>query len=84
MRESQHMAEMRRRTGTPLAILVMAALCVGLGLMCAWLAWAWSIQREEAACWRAAAEFQLQPEGDCRRSEWAKTPPSAFRPAQAE
>ncbi|MDZ4374186.1 MAG: hypothetical protein U1C74_22565 [Phenylobacterium sp.] len=74
----------RTRDLKSLVLVIMAAMCVGLGLMCAWLAWAWNIQREEAACWRAAAEFQLQPEGDCRGSEWAKTPPSAFRPAQVE
>lgn len=44
---------------------IMALLCVLLALMCAALAWAWSQARESAACWRTAAEFQLQPDGAC-------------------
>lgn len=47
-----------------------------MALMCVGLAWAFTQQREEAACWRAAAEFQLQPEGDCRTSFWARTEPT--------
>jgi len=62
-----------RRT---LAVGIMAAVCVALALMCAGLAWAWSVEREEAACWRAAAQFQLQPEGDCRTSFWASSAPT--------
>lgn len=47
-------------------VRVMALACVALALMCASLAYAWQHEREKAACWRAAAEFQLQPDGDCR------------------
>ena len=61
-----------RRT---VAVAIMAALCAGLAVICLGLAWAWTVQREETACWRAAAEFQLQPEGDCRASAWAKSSP---------
>ena len=34
-------------------------------MMCAGLAWAWTHERETAACWRIAAEFQLMPETEC-------------------
>jgi hypothetical protein len=61
-----------RRTAV---VRLMALVCVAMALMCVALAWAWTEQREETACWRAAAEFQLQPEGDCRSSMWAKTDP---------
>lgn len=44
---------------------ILALLCVVLALMCAGLAWAWTHERETAACWRAAAEFQLTPDGAC-------------------
>jgi hypothetical protein len=47
------------------AVRIMALLCVVLALICAGLAAAWSSEREEAACWRIAAEFQRQPEGGC-------------------
>ena len=48
------------------AARILALLCVGLALMCAGLAWAWTQERQAAACWRAAAEFQLIPEDACR------------------
>jgi hypothetical protein len=48
------------------AVRILAFVCLALALMCAGLAWAWRTQREEAACWRTAAEFQLMPEGECR------------------
>ena len=48
------------------ALRIMAGVCVALAIMCASLAVAWKSERDEAACWRAAAEFQLQPQGDCR------------------
>jgi len=48
------------------AVRVMAVVSVALAIMCASLAYAWKAERDEAACWRAAAEFQLQPQGDCR------------------
>lgn len=53
-------------TRAEIAVRVLAMICVALGLMCAGLAWAWKTQRDESECWRAAAEFQLQVEGDCR------------------
>lgn len=62
----------RRATAT---LRILAGVCIALALMCAGLAWAWNDQREEAACWRAAVEYQLQPEGDCRGSSWARPTP---------
>ena len=47
------------------AVRILTALSVALGLMCAGLAWMWKSEREVAACWKAAAEFQLQLEGGC-------------------
>lgn len=47
------------------AVRILAALSVALGLMCAGLAWMWTSEREAAACWKAAAQFQLQLEGGC-------------------
>lgn len=67
-----------RRT---LAVAVMAAVSAALAVICVGLAWAFTVQREEAACWRAAAQFQLQPEGDCRSSFWAKTDPGVEAPS---
>jgi hypothetical protein len=49
-----------------IVVRVLALLCVALALMCAGLAYAWKVQREEADCWRAAAQFQLQPDGECK------------------
>jgi hypothetical protein len=55
------------RTEPPVfTVRIMAVVCVALAIMCASLALAWKSERDEAACWRAAAEFQLQPQGDCR------------------
>jgi hypothetical protein len=48
------------------AVRIMALLSVALAVMCAYLAYAWKTERETAACWRTAAEFQYQPEGECR------------------
>ena len=67
-----------RRT---VAVAVMAAISAALAVICVGLAWAFSVQQEEAACWRAAAEFQLQPQGDCQTSFWAKTEPGFEAPA---
>ena len=39
---------------------------MALALMCAGLALAWKEQRDQAECWRAAAQFQLQPDGECK------------------
>ena len=47
------------------AVRILAALSVALGVMCATLAWMWKTERETAACWKAAAEFQLQLEDGC-------------------
>jgi hypothetical protein len=49
-----------------LTVLVLAGVSVALALMCAGLAVAWKEQRDQAECWRAAAQFQLQPDGECR------------------
>jgi hypothetical protein len=62
----------RRAQGT---LRILTGVCVVLALMCAALAWAWNDQRAEAACWRAAVDYQLQPEGDCRGSSWARPAP---------
>jgi len=67
-----------RRTA---AVAVMAAISAALAVICVGLAWAFAVQREETACWRAAAEFQLQPEGDCQTSFWAKSEPGFDAPA---
>jgi hypothetical protein len=48
-----------------IVVRILALLTVVLGLMCVFLAWAWQSEREQAACWRIAAEFQRQPEGGC-------------------
>jgi|GEM_PF-7054182 len=48
------------------AVRIMALVSAALAVMCVYLAHAWQVERETAACWRAAAEFQLTPEGDCR------------------
>jgi hypothetical protein len=48
-----------------IATRVLAGLCVALAVMCAVLAWAWKDQRDKAECWRAFAEYQLQPQGAC-------------------
>jgi hypothetical protein len=52
-----------RPTWTPTrTIQALAALCVGLAIMCLALALLWSRQHEAAQCWRAAAEYHLHPE----------------------
>ena len=48
-----------------IVVRLLALVSVVLALMCAALAWAWQTEREHAACWRIAAEFQQQPEGGC-------------------
>lgn len=48
-----------------LAVRILTAVSVALAVMCAVLAWLWKTERETAACWKAAAEFQLQLEGGC-------------------
>ena len=49
-----------------ITVRILALISVMLAVMCAVLAWAWKTERDAAACWRAAAQFQLQVEGDCR------------------
>ena len=44
---------------------ILALVSVLLALMSAVLAWAWSHERDRAACWKTAAEFQLLDEGAC-------------------
>jgi predicted ABC-type exoprotein transport system permease subunit len=59
---------MSREPGSPRAVIVvriLALVTVLLGLMCVALALAWQDERQKAACWRIAAEFQQQPEGGC-------------------
>lgn len=58
---------MPRGSPTVTAVRILTALAVALAAMCAYLAWQWNSEREKAECWRAYAEFQLQPEGDCQR-----------------
>lgn len=48
------------------AVRVMTLVSVALAGMCAYLAYAWTHERDAAACWRTAAEFQYQPEDECR------------------
>lgn len=48
-----------------LAVRILSAVSVALALMCAALAWLWKTEREIAACWRTAAEFQLHLEDGC-------------------
>ena len=48
------------------AVAILAVVSVALALMCAGLAYSWKQQRDQAECWRAAAQFQLQPEGECK------------------
>lgn len=57
---------MRRGLQTIVAVRILAAVSVALAVMCAVLAWAWNKAREEAACWRLAAEFQLPIEDICQ------------------
>lgn len=55
-----------RRPVSPVTIVrLMALVCVVLAGMCLTLAFAWSHEREKAACWRVAAQYQLQGEGGC-------------------
>ena len=51
---------------TVVAVRVMTLLSVALAVMCAYLAYAWNTERNAAACWRTAAEFQYQPDDECR------------------
>jgi len=56
--------------GTPparplIAVRILALVCVVLAVICMALAWAWASERQSAACWRTAAQFQLVPDGDC-------------------
>ena len=56
--------------GSPLArpliaVRILALVAVVLAAICVVLAFAWTHERQTTACWRAAAEFQLMPDGDC-------------------
>ncbi|WP_293906072.1 hypothetical protein [Phenylobacterium sp.] len=48
-----------------IVVRIMALVTVVLALLCVGLAWAWQSERQQAACWRTAAEFQLQPDAAC-------------------
>ena len=48
-----------------IVVRILALVTVVLAVICAALAWAWQDEREQAACWRVAAEFQQQPQGGC-------------------
>jgi len=48
------------------AVRLMALMSVALAVMCAYLAFAWTSERQAADCWRTAAEFQYHPEDECR------------------
>lgn len=56
----------KKPLGARVIVTVLAMVSVALALMCAGLALAWTQKRDEAECWRAAAQFQLLPEGECR------------------
>jgi len=49
-----------------IVVRILALVTVVLAAMCVVLASAWQSEREQAACWRIAAEFQQQPEGGCQ------------------
>lgn len=55
-----------RPRGERATIVILAVVSMALALMCAGLAYAWKQQRDQAECWRAAAQFQLQPDGECK------------------
>jgi hypothetical protein len=44
---------------------VLTLIAVALAVMCLWLAWAWSRENARAECWRAVAEGEAPPEGEC-------------------
>ena len=48
-----------------IVVRTLALVTVVLAVICATLAMAWQSERQSAACWRVAAEFQQQPEGGC-------------------
>lgn len=54
------------RDRTLAAVRLMALVSAALAVICVYLAYAWSSEREAAACWRTAAEFQYQPQDECR------------------
>lgn len=54
-----------RTDRTVLTVRLLTLAAVALAIMCAVLAWLWTRERETAACWRAAAEFQLMLDGAC-------------------
>ena len=48
-----------------IAVRILALVSAVLAVICVALAFAWTHERQVTACWRAAAEFQLMPNGDC-------------------
>ena len=49
-------------------VQALTAMCVLLGLMCAWLAWQETKARRIAACYREVmVTAEAPPEGDCDR-----------------
>jgi hypothetical protein len=58
---------MSRGSRTIVAVRILTAVSVALAVMCVVLAWAWNEAREDAACWRLAAEFQLPPDSACKK-----------------
>ena len=58
---------MSRGSRTIVAVRILTAVSVALAVMCVVLAWAWNEAREDAACWRLAAEFQLPAETACKK-----------------
>ena len=48
-----------------IAVRILALVAAVLAVICVVLAFAWTHERQATACWRAAAEFQLMPNGDC-------------------
>ena len=47
------------------AVRVLAGVSVALAMMCAGLAIAWNHERDQAACWRAAAQYKLDVDDGC-------------------
>ncbi|HEX7885464.1 MAG TPA: hypothetical protein VF474_05760 [Phenylobacterium sp.] len=54
------------RNRTLAVVRLMALVSAALAVMCVYLAYAWTSERQAAACWRTAAEFQYQPPDQCR------------------
>lgn len=59
------MSKASRPDRSVLIVRILALVCVVLAVICVTLAFAWQSQRQTAACWRTAAQFQLQDEAAC-------------------